>query len=293
MSIIDQGCGPVNGWVIIRCMLKYSEPVPVSDEERQELLEFAVEAAVGAGERTLPFFRSEVVTENKREDGGFDPVTEADKAAERELRERIRIRYPEHGVYGEEFGLQPGNGLTWVIDPIDGTRAFMSGMLHWGLLLAAFDGQRPIVGVMYQPYTEEIWCGDGRTARFRRGSDVREMRVSGCRDLSDAVLTTTSPGWFEAGDRPRFDRLEREVKMCRYGGDCYIYAMLAMGTVDLATDGSLNPYDIQALIPIIEGAGGMISTYDGGDACMGGTVIAAASPELHAAALAAFQMVDP
>ena len=150
-------------------MLEFSTPVSVSDAQRSEFLEFAARAAVEAGAATLPFFRSETVIENKLEGSGFDPVTEADKAAELVLRERIRSEYAAHGICGEEFGIEEGNGLTWVIDPIDGTRAFMSGMLHWGLLLGLFDGERPIVGVMYQPYTEELWCGDGRTAEFRRG----------------------------------------------------------------------------------------------------------------------------
>lgn len=270
-------------------MLSYSDPVAISDEFRAELVEFAVESAVRAGGEALRYFRAETVIENKRTDGGFDPVTEADKAVEKVLRERILEAYPEHGIFGEEFGVEAGNGLTWVIDPIDGTRAFMSGMVHWGVLLGLFDGERPVVGVMYQPYTEEIWCGDGRRAEFRHRGVVRPLRVRDqTSQLADAVLATTSPALFQGAEGEGFSRLESAVKLARYGGDCYIFAMLAMGFVDLATDASLNPYDILPLIPIIEGAGGIVSTYDGGDASFGGTVVAAASPELRAAAVDLF-----
>ena len=262
-------------------MLDYSPPVSVSDEQRREFLDFAVIAAMQAGAATLPFFRAETVIENKLEGQGFDPVTEADKAAELVLRERIRAEFPTHGICGEEFGLEEGNGLTWVIDPIDGTRAFMSGMLHWGLLLGLFDGERPIVGVMYQPYTEELWCGDCRSAEFRRGGSSRPLRTRGCSEVSDAVLSTTSPNYFKGPEGEAFRRLEGQVKLSKYGGDCYIYGMLAMGFVDLATDGTLNPYDIQGLIPIIEGAGGVVTTWEGGNASLGGTVLASANAELH------------
>lgn len=267
---------------------QFTESFPLSDQERVDLLEFAVALGVKAGEATLPYFRGPVEIENKLADGRFDPVTQADTAAEKVIRSEIERLYPTHGVYGEEFGYQPGNGLTWVIDPVDGTRSFMSGLLHWGLLLALFDGQRPVLGVMYQPYTREIFCGDGRSAEFRCGSVVRSLKTRRCSELQDAVLATTSPRLFESReDLAGFKELENRSKLTRYGGDCYIYAMLAMGYIDLATDAQLKPYDIQALIPIIEGAGGAVSTYEGGDACMGGTVLAAGSPALLSTALAA------
>lgn len=269
-------------------MLEYSDPVSVSEALREELLEFAVSSVVLAGGETLPFFRSAAAVENKRGDGQFDPVTEADKAVELVLREHIRARYPEHGVCGEEFGSDTGNGLTWVIDPIDGTRAFVSGMLHWGVLMALFDGARPVVGVMYQPFTEELWCGDGRQAEFRHKGNVQPIRTRRCSTLGDAVLATTAPDLFRPEDQERFARLESAVKLTRYGGDCYNFGMLAMGHIDLATDAQLKPYDIQALIPIIEGAGGVVTTYRGEDASMGGDVLASGSADLHKAALRLF-----
>ena len=147
-------------------MFDYTPVIAVTAAERSKYLDFAKAVARAAGATILPYFRTSadgMRLENKAADG-FDPVTRADREAEQVIRQRINQTYPEHGIYGEEFGLQTGNGLTWVIDPIDGTRAFMSGMLHWGVLLALFDGENPIVGVLYQPYTDELFFGDGVSA---------------------------------------------------------------------------------------------------------------------------------
>ena len=266
-------------------MLTYTDRHVVSDAQRVEYLEVALELAAQAGQATLPFFRGDMGIENKLSDGRFDPVTRADRAAETVIRRGIEKMFPEHGVLGEEFGFSEGNGLTWVIDPIDGTRAFMTGMLHWGVLLALFDGERPILGVMHQPFTNEFFAGDCRNAHYHCGDVSRPLQVRRCDRLEDAVLTTTSPRLFELEDREAFARLEDKAKLTRYGGDCYIYAMVAMGQVDLATDCNLNTYDIQALMPIVQGAGGVVTTADGGDASMGGFVIAAGSAQLHAQAL--------
>ena len=267
-------------------MLSYSDPVAVSSEQLAEYLELGLEIAAEAGREILPYFRTELSIVNKRTDGHFDPVTEADRAAEQVIRARLAERLPEHGVFGEEFGHESGNGLTWVIDPIDGTRAFMTGMLHWGVLLALFDGEKPILGVMHQPFTGEFFYGDNLSAHYRRGDETRRLATSASSDIEEAVLTTTSPRLLsDPGERAGFDRLEAAVKLSKYGGDCYIYAMLAMGYVDIALDGSLQPYDIQAIMPIIRGAGGVVTTASGGDASMGGFVVAASSREIHAQAL--------
>ena len=263
----------------------YSSKVSVSAADQAGFLDFAGRTAKAAGAITLPYFRADVEIENKLTNGGFDPVTEADKKAEAVIREAIRREFPTHGIYGEEFGYESGNGLTWVIDPIDGTRAFMSGMLHWGVLLGLFDGDTPIVGAMYQPYTDELFIGDGEEAALIRGSTRRKLSTSSCNNLSNSVLATTAFDWFSASERVQFDRLRDETKMCRLGGDCYIYAAVAMGFIDLGTDADLNAYDIQALIPIIRGAGGVVTTYDGGNPSMGGAVIASANPALHKLAL--------
>ena len=168
----------------------------------------------------------------------------------------------------------------------------MTGMLHWGLLLALFNGREPILGIMYQPFTGELFFGDGQSAWYRRGDVERRLEARSCSSLEEAVLTTTSPGLFRGvGERQAFDRLERRVRLSKYGGDCYIYAMLAMGLIDIATDAGLQAYDIQALVPIIRGAGGVVTTVDGGDPSMGGFIVAAGCRDLHRAALDALDMV--
>lgn len=256
----------------------------VSADERAALVRFAETTVRAAGAVTLPHFRSGTHIDNKLSDG-FDPVTEADRGAEQVIRDAIEQAYPAHGILGEEFGHKPGNGLTWVIDPIDGTRAFMSGMLHWGVLLGLFDGEEAIVGAMYQPYVDECFSGDGDTAWFTRGHARRTMHTSTCTTLDQATLATTGPNWFKGNAVEQFERLRSATRMTRLGGDCYVHAMVAMGGVDIGTDASLNPYDIAALIPIIRGAGGVITTYDGGNAAMGGTVLASANNTLHQRAL--------
>lgn len=272
-------------------MLSFSDRVQVNDIQRAEFLEFACVAAREAGDAILPFFRRPLLIDNKLGPGRFDPVTEGDRAAETVLRDRIAARFPAHGVLGEEFGLKAGNGLTWVIDPIDGTRAFMSGMLHWGLLLGLFDGQEPLVGVMYQPFTREIWFGDGRVAWFQKDTSPAERihtrRVEG---LSVATLGTTNPNLIAPGkERSAYDQLERQVRLARYGGDCYVYAMVAMGFMDLGLDGGLQAYDVMGLIPILRGAGGVITNWAGESACMGGNVLASGDPVLHRRALDVLQ----
>jgi histidinol phosphatase-like enzyme (inositol monophosphatase family) len=266
-------------------MLEYSEATAVQSGELEEFMAFAVSLAEQAGAATLPHFRTALSIEDKRTGGRFDPVTAADREAEQIIRAGIEHAYPAHGVLGEEFGHREGNGLTWVVDPIDGTRAFMTGMLHWGVLLALFDGRQPVLGVMHQPFTGETFFGNNDVAYYRRRDEQRVLRCRSCETLEEAVLTTTSPRLFNGDERLAFDRLEAEVRLSRYGGDCYIYAMLAMGQVDLATDAGLNPYDIQALMPIIRGAGGIVTTIEGGDPSMGGYVVAAGSASLHRLAL--------
>ena len=261
-------------------MLAYSERVEVSREQHRAYLALALDAAEQAGAVTLPFFRSGADVHNKGGDGetgrAFDPVTEADRAAETVIRERLSRACPEHGLFGEEFGFLAGNGLTWVIDPIDGTRGFVAGMLHWGVLLALFDGQAPVLGVMHQPFTGETFFGDGERAGYRRGAEERELRVRRCAALEDAVLAATTTRMFAPGaESEAFGRVDDQVRFTRFGGDCYNYALLAMGCLDLVVEASMKPYDIQALIPIVRGAGGTITTWSGGDPSMGGTVVAA------------------
>lgn len=263
----------------------YSPAVPVAPEQRQDFLLFAKDAARQAGAATLPYFRTSISAENKVVGKGFDPVTVADQEAERVIRSAIESAYPEHGIYGEEYGLKTGNGLTWVIDPIDGTRSFMSGMLHWGVLLALFDGENPIVGVMYQPYTDELFFGDCATAWMQRGDAVQQLRASQCDSVAGATMTTTGTSWFSPQQLFGYGQLQESVRLHKVGGDCYLFGMVAMGQIDLGVEGSLNAYDIQALIPIVRGAGGVITTWSGDNPSMGGDIIASANLALHEQAL--------
>jgi histidinol phosphatase-like enzyme (inositol monophosphatase family) len=259
--------------------------VAVSAEQKDEYLQFAKGAARLAGEIILPHFRSGIRAKNKQSGRGFDPVTVADQGAEEAIRGAIESVYPEHGIFGEEFGYKGGNGLTWVIDPIDGTRAFISGMLHWGVLLALFDGENPIVGVMYQPYTDELFFGDGESAWMQRGQIITQLISSRCATLDNAIMTTTGTSWFSTQQRLEYRQLQKNVRLHKVGGDCYLFGMLAMGQIDLGLEGSLKAYDIQALIPIVRGAGGVITTWKGENPSMGGDIVAAANADLHKQAL--------
>ena len=253
--------------------------------ELEELARFAEELADLAGAVILPHFRKPIAIDNKLGDAGFDPVTEADRAAEITIREHIKRRHPDHGVLGEEFGLERGRSpLTWVIDPIDGTRAFMCGMAQWGTLIALNDGERPILGILDQPFMQERWIGFGGAAYFQSRGGRSRIRTRACPTLEDAVLTTTSPsGYFTDAERGAFMALADRAKLTRYGGDCYAYGLLALGMIDLTVEAALKAWDIQALIPIVEGAGGVVTTWDGKDASKGGRVVACGDPKLHAA----------
>lgn len=271
----------------------YSDAIFVSQGERETYLEFAIQLAEGAGRAILPHFRARqagALIESKAEGGAYDPVTQADRNAEDLMRKAITVRYPNHGVYGEEYGFRAGNGLTWVLDPIDGTRAFVMGLLHWGTLVALFDGQRPLVGVLHQPFLKETFAGDGSHAFCRRSGAVRSMRTGSCDSLTNALCATTSPDMFQTSvERKGFERVRRRVRNVRYGTDCYAYAMLAMGQVDLVLETSLKPYDVQALMPIVEGAGGALTGWNGENPAMGGAVLASGNTNLHTQVLQELQ----
>ncbi|WP_338764178.1 histidinol-phosphatase [Massilia sp. METH4] len=244
-----------------------------------EYLGFLRELADAAAAAALPHFRTRMAVENK-ESGGYDPVTVADKAAERAMRDLIRARYPEHGIVGEEEGSLAGSSpYHWVLDPIDGTRAFICGLPLWGTLIALNDGTRPVIGAMYQPFTRELYTG-GPGGAWLNGTP---LRTRACADIGSARLMATAPSIFRKPEqRAAFDAVAADAQLLRYGGDCYAYCMVAAGHVDAVVEASLQPFDIQALIPIIEGAGGVITSWDGGDAQHGGTVVACGDPVLHA-----------
>lgn len=242
------------------------------------MLVFAETLVQAAAEIVLPYFRTSHAVENKF-DAGFDPVTLADKRAEQVMRKLIKSRYPEHGILGEEYGEDSGTSrLTWVLDPIDGTRAFITGLPLWGTLIALNDGNRPVLGIMNQPFTGERFTGTLSESRLGN----QPIRTRKCARLEDAILMSTSPELFDIPARKAvFDRLASKSRMTRFGGDCYAYCMLAMGLVDIVIEDNLKPYDVQALIPIVEGAGGRMTAWDGSTAQNGGAIVACGDAELH------------
>ena len=263
----------------------------MQDDDLRTLIEFAGSLADSAGAVILPHFRETLNVDNKKNDGKFDPVTIADRDAEQAIRTLITKTYPDHGVQGEEFGaVESRNGLTWCIDPIDGTRAFIMGVPQWGVLIGLHDGAAPVLGVMDQPFTGERFIGSRLGAHVTRNGVTQALRTRACENLADAVLTTTHPGAFgKKSEHDAYLRVAAHTRMHRYGGDCYAYAMLAHGLIDLVIETALQPYDIQALIPIVQAAGGVITNWRGAPADQGGQVIAAGDARLHATALELLQ----
>jgi myo-inositol-1(or 4)-monophosphatase len=247
---------------------------------------FVDQLATASGEAILPFFRTSLGVEDKGSPVGFDPVTAADRAAEAAMRALITRTFPEHGIVGEEYGIERTHAeYVWVLDPIDGTKSFISGMPIWGSLIGLMRNGAPVFGMMHQPFVRERFTGDGGAAHYRGPAGERELHARPCAELANAVLFTTSPQLMDADDRAAFGRVEAAVKLSRYGGDCYPYCMLAAGHVDLVIETGLKPHDIVALIPIIEGAGGIITNWEGGSAAKGGRVVAAGDRRMHAEAL--------
>ncbi len=248
---------------------------------------FVDELATVSGETIRPFFRTTLSIENKSQSGDFDPVTAADRAAEAAMRALIKRTFPAHGILGEEFPAErPDAEYVWVLDPIDGTKSFICGLPIWGTLIALTRRGEAIYGMMHQPFTREHFVGDGRAASYRGPAGDRALRTRACAELRDAMLLTTSPLLMNDADRQCFTRVEQAVRLSRYGGDCYAYCVLAAGHIDLVIETELKPYDVAALIPIIEGAGGIITSWDNGRPHGGGRIIAAGDPRVHAQAMA-------
>ena len=248
---------------------------------------FVDQLATVSGEAILPFFRTALSVEDKNPGSAFDPFTAADRAAETSMRTLIRRMFPDHGIVGEEYGDERADAeYVWVLDPIDGTKSFISGMPAWGTLIALTRFGKPVFGVMHQPYLRERFNGDGQVARYRGPAGERQLIVRPCAELKQAVLYTTSPRLMNDADRAAFGRVEEAARLSRYGGDCYAYCMLAAGHVDLVIETGLKPHDVAALIPIISGAGGIITTWAGDPAEHGGRIVAAGDRGIHDAALA-------
>lgn len=262
----------------------------LSDASLGELTRLAEALADAARGASLPHFRVRDLAADDKGKGRFDPVTAADRAAERAMRDILAIHRPNDGILGEEEARRAGtSGLTWVLDPIDGTRAFISGLPVWGTLIALDDGSRGRIGVVDQPYVGERFIGviGGHGGRAWMDGPAGHMPLStrACAGLAVATLFTTDPFLFSAAEAEAFRAVRERVRLTRYGTDCYAYMLLAMGLVDIVIESGLAAYDVAALIPIIEGAGGHVTDWQGADCRWGGRVLAAGSPEVHAEAL--------
>jgi histidinol phosphatase-like enzyme (inositol monophosphatase family) len=259
----------------------------IDTDQLSELMGFAHQLADAAARATLPLFRNLESVENKLSHG-FDPVTPADRDAETAIRALIENHYPSHAITGEEFANKSGDAFEWVIDPIDGTRAFMSGIPTWGTLIGLnFEGQ-PVLGLLDQPFTQErFFAAQGQGAQLRHIEIQTPIATRACATLDNAVLATTSPDLFT--DTPGdalWQKVCGQAKLTRYGGDCYNYALLALGQVDLVMEQGLKDVDIQPLIKIVEEAGGIVTDWQGGPAHAGGTAIACGDKSLHEKLLA-------
>ncbi len=242
--------------------------------------------ATASGETILPFFRTSLSIDDKSLTHEFDPVTEADRAAEAVMRRLIKADFPKHGIVGEEFGNEDADAeYVWVLDPIDGTKSFIAGFPIWGTLIGLLHRGTPVYGMMHQPFIGERFSGDNGEARYQGPSGERRLSVRRCASLKEATSYTTSPLLMNADDRAIFGRIEQAVRLSRYGGDCYSYCMLAAGHLDLVVETELKPHDIAPLVPIITGAGGIVTTWEGKPAQSGGRIVAAGDPRVHEAAL--------
>lgn len=251
-----------------------------------DLWRMAEELADIAATHSLPLFRSRGLAVENKGVGRFDPVTDADRAAEAAMRAHIEARRPEDGVLGEEFGPKAGtSGLTWVLDPIDGTRAFLSGVPSWGTLIGLDVGHGPALGVVDQPYIGERFMGGLGRAVLRRGDAERPLLSRPCGRLSDAVLFSTFPEVGTPAERAGFEAVRDRVRLTRYGLDCYAYALVALGQIDLVIEAGLFAYDVQGPQAVIEAAGGVVTDWQGRPAHRGGRVLAAGDRRIHAEAL--------
>lgn len=250
-------------------------------DEADALLAFAGKLADSVRPLALKHFRMPLNVMSKQDES---PVTIADRAIEAAMRESIEARFPDHGIFGEEMGMKAGNEFTWIIDPIDGTKSFITGFPLFGTLIAVMREERPLCSLIDVPATSERWTARPGETRFAG----RPAKASGCVAMAQARVYATSPDLFTGRDHDRFERLSRSAKMRRFGGDCYMYGLLASGHCDIVIETSLQPYDYMPLVPIVAGAGGCITDWRGCPLTMRseGRVLASATPELHAQALA-------
>ena len=256
-----------------------------------DTIAFANRLADASGAVIRPYFRKRIEIIDKGKTGPkpmFDPVTEADRAAETAIRELIRRERPNDGILGEEHGHEAGtSGNTWILDPIDGTRAFITGRHTWGTLIALHDGNAPVLGIIDQPVLRERYIGHAGLAEVVTPDGRERLRTRACARLSDAVVSTTHPwSYFDRAQRAAFAGVCEASRMSYFGGDCYAYALLAMGFIDCIIEGAMAPWDVAALVPVVENAGGIVTDWTGGRFEAGAQIIACGDKRVHAQAIA-------
>jgi len=256
------------------------------ERQRREIVATALAPANAARHTTLRHFRADGLEAESKQPDEFDPVTIADREAESAMRAELALRRPQDGILGEEFGESPGtSGLTWILDPIDGTRAFLAGAPTWGVLIAASDASGPLYGIIDQPYIGERFQGGFGVAHYDGPLGRRELRSRTVRSLDRAILFTTFPRIGTDEERAAFQRVAKHARLTRYGMDCYAYALLAAGHIDLVIECGLKVHDVHAPAAIVRAAGGIVTDWRGDPAHEGGRIVAASCPVLHAEVL--------
>ena len=258
----------------------------LSATEAADLRAVAAELAEAARVATLSHFRAEGLSADTKESDRFDPVTVADRLSEARMRAILARRRPDDAILGEEFGAKAGtSGLTWVLDPIDGTRGYLSGTPTWGVLIAVADGFGPIYGVIDQPFIGERFEGGLGWAEVLGPMGRKLLKTRPARPLSQSILFSTFPEVGTPAEAAAFRRVASQARLTRYGMDCYAYALIAAGQIDLVIEAGLQPYDVQAPIAVIAAAGGIVTNWQGGPCHQGGQILAAANTAIHAEAL--------
>ena len=262
----------------------------MDDTLKADLIRVAHLIADAARPETLHLFRSPGLVADDKGRGHFDPVTAADRAAEAAMRAVIARERPDDGILGEEMGIRAGtSGLTWVLDPIDGTRGYLCGTPTWGVLVSVADATGPLFGLIDQPFIGERFIGGFGLSEVRGPHGTHPLATRPSRSLGSAIMLTTFPEVGTKVEGRAFRAVADRMQLTRYGMDCYGYALLAAGQVDLVIEAGLKPYDVHAPICVIQAAGGIVSNWQGGAAHHGGRIIAAANRDIHAVALQILQ----